>query len=129
MEKIYSVSEFAEMIGKSVNTLQRWDRLGILTSYRSPMNRRYYNHSQYNEYMGITKSEDKKNVIYTRVSNIGQKDGLIKQIEFIENYTKNHGIPISDRYSEIVLVGKYLISIYLITIDLLDLDMIGYVHC
>jgi resolvase domain protein len=74
MEKIYSVSEFAEMIGKSVNTLQRWDRLGILTSYRSPMSRRYYIHPQYNEYMGINKSEDKKNVIYTRVSNIGQKE-------------------------------------------------------
>ena len=33
MEKIYNVSEFAEMICKSVNTLQRWDRHGILTSY------------------------------------------------------------------------------------------------
>lgn len=43
---------------------ERWDKLGILTSYRSPMNRRYYTHSQYNEYMGITKSEDNKNVIY-----------------------------------------------------------------
>lgn len=31
MEKIYNVIEFAEMIGKLVKTLQRWDRDGVLT--------------------------------------------------------------------------------------------------
>ena len=29
MEKIYNVTEFAEMIGKSVKTMQKWDRDGI----------------------------------------------------------------------------------------------------
>ena len=50
MEKIYNVTEFAEMIGKSVKTLQRWDREGILVAYRSPSKRRYYTHAQYLEY-------------------------------------------------------------------------------
>jgi predicted site-specific integrase-resolvase len=40
MEKVYNVTEFAEMIGKCVKTLQRWDRDGILKAYRSPSNRR-----------------------------------------------------------------------------------------
>ena len=45
MDKIYSIGQFAEMIGKSVHTLQVWDRKGILKAYRSPSDRRYYTHS------------------------------------------------------------------------------------
>jgi DNA-binding transcriptional MerR regulator len=52
-DKIYSPQQFARMIGRSVNTLQRWDRKGILKAYRSPTNRRYYTHQQYLEYRGI----------------------------------------------------------------------------
>lgn len=101
MEKIYNITEFSKLVGKSVNTLQRWDREGILTSYRSPSNRRYYTQSQYNEYMGITKSEDKINVIYTRVSSKNQEDDLKNQISFIVGYTKQNSIPISNIYSDI----------------------------
>lgn len=101
MEKIYNITEFSKLVGKSVNTLQRWDREGILTSYRSPSNRRYYTQSQYNEYMGITKSEDKINVIYTRVSSKNQEDDLRNQISFIIGYTKKNSIPISNIYSDI----------------------------
>ena len=101
MEKIYNITEFSELVGKSVKTLQRWDREGILTSYRSPSNRRYYTQSQYNEYMGITKSEDKINVIYTRVSSKNQEDDLKNQISFIIGYTKKNSIPISNIYSDI----------------------------
>ena len=101
MEKIYNITEFSKLVGKSVKTLQRWDREGILTSYRSPSNRRYYTQSQYNEYMGITKSEDKINVIYTRVSNRCQQDDLKNQLSFIIGYTKQNSIPISNIYSDI----------------------------
>ena len=52
MEKIYNVTQFAEMIGKSVKTLQKWDRDGVLKAYRSPSNRRYYTHRQYLDYIG-----------------------------------------------------------------------------
>ena len=68
MEKIYNVTQFAEMIGKSVKTLQKWDRDGILKAYRSPSNRRYYTHSQYLDYIGESRTEIKSNVIYARVS-------------------------------------------------------------
>ena len=101
MEKIYNIREFSKLVGKSVKTLQRWDREGILTSYRSPSNRRYYTQSQYNEYMGITKSEDRINVIYTRVSNKNQQDDLKNQTKFIIEYTKQNSIPISNIYSDI----------------------------
>ena len=100
MEKIYNVTEFADMIGKSVKTLQRWDREGILTAYRSPSNRRYYTHTQYLEYMGETIPENKQNVIYARVSTNNQKDDLRNQLQFLTNYTKNNGIPISNIYTD-----------------------------
>ena len=100
MEKIYNVTEFSNMIGKSVKTLQRWDREGILTAYRSPSKRRYYTHSQYEQYMGITRTENKQNVIYARVSTRNQKDDLENQLQFLYNYTKFNGIPISNIYTD-----------------------------
>jgi len=33
---MYSPKEFGELIGKSVITLQKWDRKGILKAHRSP---------------------------------------------------------------------------------------------
>ena len=101
MEKIYNVTEFAEMIGKSVKTLQRWDRDGVLTAYRSPSKRRYYTQTQYNEYMGITIPENKQNVIYARVSSRNQKDDLDNQLKFMIDYTRKNSIPISKIYSDI----------------------------
>ena len=53
MEKIYTPSQFANMINVTVKTLQRWDRKNILIAHRTITNRRYYTHTQYCEYMGI----------------------------------------------------------------------------
>lgn len=39
---MYSPKQFAEKIGKSVKTLQRWDNEGIFKARRTPTNRRYY---------------------------------------------------------------------------------------
>lgn len=50
--KIYKPKEFAELLGVSVRTLQRWDKKGLLVAYRTPTNRRYYTHEQYLEYIG-----------------------------------------------------------------------------
>jgi predicted site-specific integrase-resolvase len=49
-ERLYAPREFARLIGRSVATLQRWDRQGILHAYRSPTNRRYYTQTQYLQY-------------------------------------------------------------------------------
>jgi len=38
----YKPQDFAEMLGVSVKTLQRWDREGKLKAFRTPSNRRYY---------------------------------------------------------------------------------------
>ena len=101
MEKIYRLNEFAEMIGKSIQTLQKWDRDGVLKAYRSPTNRRYYTHTQYLEYMGININEEcKQNVIYTRVSTRNQIDDLENQLRFLKGYCQKEGISISNIYSD-----------------------------
>ena len=100
MEKIYNVSDFAEKIGKSVKTLQRWDREGILKSYRSPTNRRYYTETQYLEFMGKTKTSDKVNVIYARVLRKKQHNALYEQSEFVRKICMSKGISISKIYTD-----------------------------
>ena len=42
MTNTYKPNEFAEMVGVSVKTLQRWDNEDILKAFRTPTNRRYY---------------------------------------------------------------------------------------
>ena len=45
------------LIGKSVNTLQKLDRKGILPALRTPTNLRYYTHEQYLAYRWLVSSE------------------------------------------------------------------------
>ena len=88
MKKIYKPKEFSELINKGVNTLQRWDRTGILIAHRTPTNRRYYTLEDYNKVMDIEVTQNKvyKVIIYARVSNHSQKDDLKNQIKFLKEY-------------------------------------------
>ena len=49
----YKPKDFAELLGVSVKTLQRWDREGILKANRTPTDRRYYTYGQYLQFKGI----------------------------------------------------------------------------
>lgn len=47
MKKYYVISEVAEILGKSTETLRRWDKSGKLTAVREPMsNYRTYSKEQ-----------------------------------------------------------------------------------
>lgn len=97
----YKPQEFAEMIGVSVKTLQRWDNEGKLKAYRTPTDRRYYTHKQYVDYMGDGKSKHGKTVIYTRVSTTNQKDDLQNQVEFLKQYANAKGIIVDEIFEDI----------------------------
>ena len=81
----YSIGEFAKKIGVSVNTLQRWDREGILTANRTPTNRRYYTEEQLQQYRGSKASslEEKISMILTSNKSSDEKlleiEGLIQK--------------------------------------------------
>ena len=49
----YKPKDFAELLGVSIKTLQRWDREGILKANRTPTDRRYYTYDQYLQFKGI----------------------------------------------------------------------------
>ena len=52
----YKPKDFAELLGVSVKTLQRWDREGTLKANRTPTDRRYYT---YNQYLQFPQAEKK----------------------------------------------------------------------
>ena len=97
----YKPQEFAEMIGVSVKTLQRWDKGGKLKAYRTPTDRRYYTHKQYVEYMGDGSSRRGKTVIYTRVSTSNQKDDLRNQVEYLRQYANAKGIIVDEVFEDV----------------------------
>lgn len=97
----YKPQEFAEMIGVSVKTLQRWDREGKLIAQRTPTDRRYYTHKQYVDYMGIVQQIKGKTIIYTRVSTNNQKDDLKNQVEYLRQYANAKGIIIDEVFEDV----------------------------
>lgn len=89
----YKPKDFADLLGVSVKTLQRWDRDGILKANRTPTDRRYYTYDQYLQFKGIQTENDIRDiVIYARVSTRNQKDDLKNQIEFLKHFCNSKGI-------------------------------------
>ncbi|GHO73004.1 IS607 family transposase ISTko1 [Ktedonobacter sp. SOSP1-85] len=101
MEHTYSPKQFGKLIGKSVNTLQKWDRKGILPAFRSPTNRRYYTHEQYLQYRGLISSEQGLVIAYARVSSPSQKKDLALQKEALRAYCLEHGINVDQWIEDI----------------------------
>ena len=92
----YKPKDFAELLGVSVKTLQRWDRDGILKANRTPTDRRYYTYNQYLQFKGINTVEDNREiVIYARVSTRNQKDDLKNQVEFLKTFCNSKGMIVS----------------------------------
>lgn len=101
MKTMYSPKEFGELIGKSVITLQKWDRKGILKAHRSPTNRRYYTHDQYLTYRGLVAPEQGLTIAYSRVSGVAQKSDLANQVEALEAYCRQHTIKVDEWMQDI----------------------------
>lgn len=92
----YKPKAFAELLGVSVKTLQRWDRDGVLKAHRTPTDRRYYTYDQYLQFKGIEETSDtRETVIYARVSTRNQKDDLKNQVEFLKSFCNARGMIVS----------------------------------
>jgi putative resolvase len=101
MEHTYSPKHFGKLIGKSVNTLQKWDRKGILPAFRSPTQRRYYTHEQYLQYRGLISSEQGKVIAYARVSSPSHKKDLALQKEALRAYCLEQGVKVDEWVEDI----------------------------
>lgn len=100
MNKIYKPNEFGEKIGKSVDTLRRWDRNGTFKAKRTPTGHRCYDDDDVREYLGVKKTK-RKTVVYCRVSSHGQKDNLKSQIKAMETFCVSSGIAVDEWVQEI----------------------------
>ena len=101
MDNTYSPKEFGKLIGRTTNTLQKWDRQGTLKAHRSPTNRRYYTHDQYLQYRGLVAQEQGFTIVYSRVSGIAQKPDLANQINALEVYCTQQSIKVDEWLSDI----------------------------
>lgn len=93
MSKTYRPHEFAKLISRTTQTLQRWDRVGILKAHRTPTNRRYYTHDQYLQVTG-QKVVERQIVVYYRVSRTAQKADLASQKAALEQFCIAAGKPV-----------------------------------
>ena len=87
--KYYSIGEFAELIGKTSQTLREWDKKDILKPHHvAPTGYRYYSQEQLDHFFGIKgiETKTKKVIGYCRVSSHKQKDDLARQIENVKTY-------------------------------------------
>ena len=89
----YKPKDFAELLGVSVKTLQRWDREGILKANRTPTDRRYYTYDQYLQFKGINIEHDKRKVVINaRVPTKNQRDDLQDQTAFLRQFCNARGM-------------------------------------
>jgi predicted site-specific integrase-resolvase len=101
MIETYRPHEFAQLIGKSVSTLQRWDREGILPAHRAPTGRRYYTHDQLLAYLGKTANASGRVVAYLRVSSRSQSPDLTNQRLALETFCRTQSIHVDEWVEEI----------------------------
>jgi UDP-N-acetylglucosamine 4,6-dehydratase/5-epimerase len=84
----YSIGEMAEKLGKSIKTLQNWDKSGVLKAFRTPTNRRYYSQDQFLEMSGKEK--------YKRVAN-SELDAIADKVILITGGTGSLGNALTRR--------------------------------
>lgn len=98
---ILKPKDVSKILNVSQKTLQRWDKDETLVAYRNPKNRRYYTQEQIDLFLGKKTKTKRKNIAYSRVSNKNQKDDLVNQNDFIQNYVNAKGIILDDFISDI----------------------------
>ena len=100
----YSITAFAEAIGVTVRTLQRWDREGRLKpASRTPGNRRMYSEEQLREVLHARAKPamQRVKVAYVRVSGQNQRPDLKNQQTALEQFCIAQGIAVDEWISEI----------------------------
>jgi len=87
-----STGKAAKLLGVSVKTLQRWER--VIPVARTDSNRRLYTETQIREFIGLrqTNHTPTKLVAYCRVSSAAQKADLANQRKVLEEFVVAKGL-------------------------------------
>jgi predicted site-specific integrase-resolvase len=100
MSKTYSIGDFAKRIGRSVQTVRRWEREGKLVAKRLPSGHRHFDESDVRHMLGGA-PEIRLTIVYCRVSSTGQKDDLASQVNAMEIYCRSAGVAVDEWVQEI----------------------------
>ncbi|OKH46059.1 IS607 family transposase [Scytonema sp. HK-05] len=73
----------ASRLGISTKTLQRWENGGKIEAHRTEGNHRRFKASAIDALLGIEPTDDRKTILYARVSSRGQKDDLDSQVNYL----------------------------------------------
>ena len=87
--KHYTIGQFADKIGVTVQSLRNWDNTGKLKpSHVTEGGHRYYSQKQLLLYLGLHDKDKikRKTIGYCRVSSNKQKDDLERQVENVKAY-------------------------------------------
>ena len=89
---MYSIGQFAKLIGKAVETLRNWEKKNVLIpAYRTKTGYRMYSEEQLIEVLQKEKPSERINIGYCRVSSNHQKDDLERQMSLMESYLSSQG--------------------------------------
>lgn len=90
---LMSIGKFSKEIGVSISTLRTWDKTGYLKPAKVLDNGyRYYSDEQVDKYLNVDSDiDDRKIVLYARVSTKKQMDDLDRQIENLKTYAYTKG--------------------------------------
>lgn len=88
-----TIGEAANTLRRSVKTLQRWNREGILPSTRTATGRRVYELDQINAFLGVRNQPAiRSSVAYCRVSSQAQRPDLANQRNTISQFCVAKGL-------------------------------------
>ena len=80
----YKPKDFAELLGVSVKTLQRWDREGTLKANRTPTDRRYYTYDQYLQFNGINIVDIIRNILGEDISDSEKIIKISQEVYYVK---------------------------------------------
>jgi excisionase family DNA binding protein len=104
MERYYAIGETAEILGVSVQTLRRWDKLGKLSpDVRTGGGHRRYSETALRQFLGKPlelPGSERKVVLYARVPR-GHKDELQAQVDTLKAFCAGKGWSFDEVLAEV----------------------------
>ena len=100
MSSTYRINEFAKRIGRSVQTVRRWEAEGKIVAKRLPSGHRYFDESDVRAMLGGVPAK-KEVVVYCRVSSANQKDDLASQVAAMQTFCLGSGVAVDHWIEEV----------------------------
>ena len=88
---LMSIGDIAKELGVHIETIRRWERSGKIKGERTKGGHRRFRLEQVKAMVDKENTEERKTIIYARVSTSNRKDDLERQIERLESFCMAKG--------------------------------------